>query len=457
MVRQVDVVIAGAGVSGLYAAMKLRDAGVEVAVLEARDRVGGMTYSPHSPILNQRVDLGGQWVGTLHERMYELIRRFDAPIVRQFTTGQRVRIHGSSTYFGAMGTVPGLSQEEAAEYAMAIRTLEDILKRLPDNLWEGSLAAELDAQTFADWVARTIDSENARGLFNRMTSSYYGVNSAHISALDALNKVKACGGPVFQAGVGVGAQAEHLVGSATVSERLADELGCVHLSAAVRQVNWDSQGVNVTTHDGQWRARHMIFAMSPTMVAKVAFNPGLPPNRVALHRGFPMGQYTKIVLTYESQFWREAGLSGNLICSDGSIGSVFDMGDDTASYPVLAALFGGVAADGVARLSREDRKTKVLNRIAQAFGPKALKPVDYQEHVWADDPWSEGASCAFTTPGAITGIGDKFYAPTGPFYWAGTQAAKRFPGYMEGALIAGEDAAGQIIQARSSRVSEAHV
>ena len=73
--REVDVVVVGAGLAGLAAARALVAAGREVVVLEGRDRVGGRT-------LNERVgdgdadvvELGGQWVGPTQHRLLELAR-----------------------------------------------------------------------------------------------------------------------------------------------------------------------------------------------------------------------------------------------------------------------------------------------------------------------------------------------------------------------------------------------
>lgn len=70
---ETDVVIVGAGLSGLSAARALRDAGRTVTVLEARDRVGGRTMG--GQLAGAPIELGGTWLGAGHTQMYALVDR----------------------------------------------------------------------------------------------------------------------------------------------------------------------------------------------------------------------------------------------------------------------------------------------------------------------------------------------------------------------------------------------
>jgi len=67
-----DVIVIGAGLSGLAAARAVQAAGRSVVVVEARDRVGGRTEAG-TLADGQWIELGGQWVGPTQDRMYELI------------------------------------------------------------------------------------------------------------------------------------------------------------------------------------------------------------------------------------------------------------------------------------------------------------------------------------------------------------------------------------------------
>lgn len=87
----VDVAIIGAGLAGLTAAEKVLAAGFSCIVLEARDRVGGRTWSQRFPGGSGSVDLGAAWLNrTNQSRTYGLAKRFGAELIEQNTTGKVV-------------------------------------------------------------------------------------------------------------------------------------------------------------------------------------------------------------------------------------------------------------------------------------------------------------------------------------------------------------------------------
>lgn len=441
-----DTVVIGAGLSGLYAALTLKEAGQSVAVIEARDRVGGLTLSPQSPRLGRRIDLGGQWVSQKHTRICTLIRRYSVPLIRQFTAGEQVCIHDDKTFRGPLTTIPGMSEADFAEYTKAFDKLYQTFDALPANPWEGELAAKLDLMTYDSWVREMLPPGLARNALLRLPGAYYGVMPEEVSALELLQKLRGCGGPRFMSDMETGGMSEHMWGSQAVSEGMAGDLaGDVFLASPARRVEWSGSGVVVETDTTRFEAARLVFACAPAMIQQIAFSPALPAARRLLHQRFPNGRNTKAVIAYDKPFWREKGLSGRVISTSGSVTAVLDIGGAEPGPGVLIALFSGKAALRVDPLEGDARRKAVLGLLAQALGSEALEPQEFHLQVWADEEWSAGASSPFLIPGQLTHYGAGLRAPVGPIHWAGTHMATEFRGYMEGALAAGEAAAGQIL------------
>ncbi|MBE7194455.1 MAG: FAD-dependent oxidoreductase, partial [Gordonia polyisoprenivorans] len=110
MSNDVDVVVVGAGLSGLIAARALRRSRAAVLVVEASDRCGGRAYSVTSS-LGSRLDLGGQWVGHDHQRLMALADELGAtrftmhtPTMPSIADGsRRIRVTSPSVLAAVFG------------------------------------------------------------------------------------------------------------------------------------------------------------------------------------------------------------------------------------------------------------------------------------------------------------------------------------------------------------------
>ena len=143
--RQADVVVVGAGFAGLSAARALVEAGVDVIVLEARDRVGGRSYtrlaSDGTPI-----DLGGQWTGPTQDRLAALAEAVGVTTFPTYNEGKNIEYqHGQRmTYEGAISTVDPLVTMETIETMLNLNMMANEVPL--DAPWNAPLAAECKAQ-----------------------------------------------------------------------------------------------------------------------------------------------------------------------------------------------------------------------------------------------------------------------------------------------------------------------
>jgi monoamine oxidase len=107
----VDVVVVGGGLSGLQAGVDCQKAGLSTLVLEARDRVGGKTWSVPGAKGRGMIELGGAWINdTNQSHMYALARQLKLDVIQQRTTGDCVMedLDGSISRF-VYGEVPAVS------------------------------------------------------------------------------------------------------------------------------------------------------------------------------------------------------------------------------------------------------------------------------------------------------------------------------------------------------------
>jgi hypothetical protein len=186
-----DVAIVGAGLSGLRAAMALDARGVEVAVLEARDRVGGrlLTVQPHPEDTSVFIDHGGQWVSVGQERLTALAGELGVALFPTWGGGGTVdwRKGHRSTYSGQFPKY--WSSDDEAQTLAAVDKLESMAKTVPlDTPWTAPDAAYWDFQPFSEWVAAKTDrgqaqSDAALAIFVLVLASIVGALLTIASAL----------------------------------------------------------------------------------------------------------------------------------------------------------------------------------------------------------------------------------------------------------------------------------
>src|SRR5262249_35852479 len=104
-----------------------------------------------------------------------------------------------------------------------------------------------------------------------------------------------------------------------------------------------------------------------------------------------------------------------------------------------------------------ERRKRVLDVLANFFGPAAAAPLDYVEVNWSDEEWTRGCFGANFAPGGWTGYGFALREPFGLIYWAGAETATIWMNYMDGAVRSGERAAAEVIASLQAKRTDARV
>ncbi len=439
-----DVVVIGAGLSGLRAARAIADSGREVIVLEARDRVGGR-------LLNSTlgdgvtVDLGGQWVGSDHVRVQRLAGELGIKMFPQHGSGRNLLdVAGKRRRY--RGTIPRLGPRVLWDAFFARRRIDRMARAVGAKTpWTADRAADLDRETLAEWCERNVRTEVARELIGLAGRTVWGTGPGELSLLHVLFYVASAGGFDKLIDTEGGAQQDRLDGGAQLLPLgLAESLGGrVRLGRPVRRISQSDAGVDVVADGIEVEAGRAIVAVPPAIAARIELAP-LPAGRQRLAERLRPGALTKCVALYEEPFWRADGFSGESVTDAGPVTLTFDSSPRDGSAGVLLGFVGGPEARDLAAKPVAERRGPVLACFERLFGPRAARPLEYAEQTWAEEEWSGGGPTSNFGPGGWTECGPALREPVGRVHWAGTETATVWSGYMEGALQAGERVAAEV-------------
>ncbi|SNY46903.1 flavin monoamine oxidase family protein [Paractinoplanes atraurantiacus] len=444
--KDVDVVVVGAGVTGLTAAVRLREAGLKVAVLEARDRVGGRLLT--ETVDGVRLEIGGQWVSPDQTALLAMIDELG------LTTYPRYR-SGDSIYIGRDGvrkTFRGDAFPVPSDTAMEIKRVAEELDRLAAQMdplvpWEHPDAGELDQMSFGAWLAEQTDDQEASDNIGLYIGPAMLTKPAHsFSALSAVLMAASAGGFAHLLDADFILDRRIVGGLQEVPLRLAARLDDVVLSAPVDKIVWDDSSAVV----GDYRARHVVLAVPPTLVNRIQFVPALPPVQAQMRQHQSFGLVIKLHITYETPFWRSAGLSGTAFSPYALVHEAYDNsnedvdGDDRG---ILVGFVSDLRADALLALDPGERREKVLSSLAAYYGPEALTPVAYYESPWQADEWTAGAFGTSFDIGSLTRYGRHLRTPVGPLAIVSSDVAGLGFQHVDGAIRMGEAAAAAIIGA----------
>lgn len=441
-----DVVVVGAGLSGLAAAWTLSAAGRRVVVLEARERVGGRLLNAEMAE-GVTAELGGQWVGSDHRRVRQLAAALGVETFSQHTAGRNLLdVAGKRRRY--RGTIPRLGPRVLWDAFRARRRIDRLARRVgAERPWEAAGAAELDEITIAQWCERHLRSPIARDLVGLAGRTVWGAGPERLSMLHVLFYVAAAGGFDKLVDTEGGAQQDRLEGGAQLLPLgLAERLGeRVRLAAPTRRIEQRDGALRVEADGTTVEAERAVLALPPALAARIEFDPPLSGQRRLLGESMRPGELIKCIALYETPFWREDGLSGEAVTDAGPVTLTFDSSPRDGSAGVLLGFVGAPEATELAALPAGERRAAVLACFERLFGPAAARPLRYAEQDWAAEEWSRGGPTSNFGPGGWTRCGPALREPIGNVHWAGTETATVWSGYMEGALQAAERVSAEVL------------
>lgn len=442
-----DCAVVGAGLAGLAAANELMRRGLDVVVLEARDRIGGRVENGELSD-GEVVELGGQWIGPGHDSMYELAEHHGLGLVGLPSMGEfTVRLQGNTLHVPSREEAPAMTPFEVADLGQGVARFRRLADRwAKDEVWAQGNATWLQ-QDLHRWITTNIRTPGGQRFFTEVFEAAFGPMQRDATLEMGLRQAQS--GVDLEGLVAVnGGLHQHRItgGMYALCEKMAGVLGDrVRLGDPVTLIERSDNQATIALASGeQVAARRVIVTLPPRLAVKLPVSPPLESWRAEVAERIPAGNVIKAFLVYDKPWWRTAGLTGQMGSDEGSVRVTFDTSAGDATRGTLMGFFEGADADTLSRRSVSLRQRAFTDSVVQAFGPVASEPVEYMERDWAAEPFTGGCHGAHFAPGIWTATGPQLAATDGVLHFAGAEYSAKFNGYMEGAVRSGRDAAAQV-------------
>lgn len=410
-----DVAIIGAGFTGLSAAHALRENGAGVVVLEAQEQAGGRVKTVFEA--GKAYEKGGQFYCSSMTNVCDLVQRYGL-------THRHVRQHP-----GIVAMLGGKRKILATDF-------------LEHHFFEALFAAEPDVPgSLLDWVLSLgIDDEGVT-MIKSGCEEILGrpiEDLSFRSLRDLLTKFDGFDNTMeFCCDEGLG----------TLAGLMARDLGdAFRAHSPVRTVDRQDGHFLLTTPAGTVMARTIVHAAGPSVLGRITWN--APQDRwLNAHSDhFVAGMMRKIVMRYDSAFWlgSDFGWLGQV---DNPLGlAVMDCSDAKGGFEALVVFCGGSAAQLLSGLSDDQALAKVMDIIEPLLGPKVRHPVTVIQTDWTDHPWVGGGYNTLARPWTTQDPWDQLRRSHDGLYFACSELAQTYPGFIEGATHAGREVAARILK-----------
>ena len=365
----IDVLIIGAGAAGLAAWRDLHSTGLKVAVLEARNRIGGRILTDHST--PSPVELGAEFVHGKPKAIWSILEKARLKAVESSDT---------RLVSGKGGLRP---------YPAFWKIIEKVNKQIDpaQEISYDQFLAAADASPFEKLVAKSY----VEG-FNAARAELISVSAVAIADRAA---AEVEGTRQFRISAGYGSLIDWLAAGLP-----SDSL---YLQTAVREIHWQRGHVEVVAdcarREVTFSAARLvvtvplgILQLLPGTRGAIQFVPPLPQKEAALQH-LQVGHVIKLMICFRERFWKIHGQFAFAISFDGDIPTWWTQQPLTSN--VLTGWTGGSAAERLLNLSPEELLTRAIGSLGRIFGKaerwlrERVDGIYY--HNWSKDPFSRGA------------------------------------------------------------------
>ncbi|KAH6661561.1 amine oxidase B [Verticillium dahliae] len=400
-----DLIVVGAGLSGLQAAYSAQQAGLSVAVIEARDRVGGKTWTV--PLASGRgvADLGAAWINDrLQPRIWAYVQKFDLQTVRQRLEGKAIMQSSESERvvypFGITPEVRACTRRE-----LNLERIRDHIQRV--SLLKEPPNSQDDNVTLDQYVRELGAGPKTIQMVNLWSRVMHGTGGNHMRIIS---------------------------GTQEISKGIANLIGAgrIFLSSPVAAIEDKMSKVEVTTRDGKlFTGSRCIISLPSTMYSDLNISPPLPPQARHLYEATKLGHYNKAIVCYDKPWWRDLGFNGFAMSFIGPAVVIRDTSVDEKECYALTCFVNGREGEKWSKLYDHERRRVVLQQLAILYNVGLSQ--------------NKGALAPSTALGHYTRFQSVYGKPVGNLHFVGTEYSNEWKGYMEGGhMLRGKQGPGSL-------------
>jgi monoamine oxidase len=416
-------IVIGAGLSGLAAAYRLKRAGWNVMVLEARPRIGGRVQS-HRLAENKDLvcELGAEWVGADHPRVLALCKSFGLPLQSHRFTESLLQ-NGKVSAPGAWGYSP---RAKRAWHKFA-RDWEKYSWRAQENL---------DRYDWWTWLKRMGYSDADLRLRDLIDSTDFGESIREVSAYSAALEY-------LESNETDEMDFKITGGNSRLPQTLAARIGAknFHLKTTVSAITQKRGKVYVRAGGEVLVADACVCTVPARVLNNIRFDPALPPEQAKAAWELQYARIVKNHVLFDERFWKKDDYA---LVSDLTSHYFFHSTQkQKGAQGILTSYAVGEKADVLASQSAT-RRMEIIARDLSAVNARAPQLArGIASYAWPRDPYSQGAYAIYR-PGQWLRVRPLLAKPHGKVLFAGEHLAD-WQGFMEGAIETGEAAADALL------------